>query len=256
MGSISKGFSLLLVVILAVSSLIMVETVSAQSIPKPSIPEFTLRFVNSSYLIPETPYYQTDPYTGKQKYMGMQGGYLFKNYTIEISVKSQSFPSTINDTALQLYYNIRAKGLYEQGWSNLNLLSDDQVDRNYLPPQQNSEYTKISIPANTYTIGGTVELEVRAILGGVFSSSIEYNPFPFPTSYFGYEASDWSGAQSITISSNSVSNFTPNPTSSPTNTPSTPTPTVPEFPLLVILPFFVSLLLVAVYLKHRRTNHE
>ena len=233
----------------------MVESASAQSIPKPSVPEFTLRFVNSSYLVPETPYYQTDPYTGKQKYMGMQGGYLFKNYTIEISVKSQSFPSTINDTALQLYYNIRAKGLYEQGWSNLNLLSDDQVDRNYLPPQQNSEYTKVSIPANTYTIGGTVELEVRAVLGGVFSSPIEYNPFPFPTSYFGYEASDWSDAQSVTIPSNSVSNFTPNPISSPTNTISTPNPTVPEFPLWTI-PLLLTIMLASAGLLVYHKNQK
>ncbi len=52
---------------------------------------------------------------------------------------------------------------------------------------------------------------------------------------------------------------TPNPSATPTTTPSqtpTSTPTVPEFPILIILPFFVSMLLVAVYLKHRRTNHE
>jgi hypothetical protein len=35
-----------------------------------------------------------------------------------------------------------------------------------------------------------------------------------------------------------------------------PTPTVPEFSWLAILPFFVSVLLVAVYLKYRNTNHE
>ena len=52
MGSIGKGLSLLLVVILVGSSLIMVESASAQSIPKPSIPEFTVNLIDSSYDIP------------------------------------------------------------------------------------------------------------------------------------------------------------------------------------------------------------
>ena len=247
----SKSLLLLLVVLLVVSTLLMVKPASAQSIPKPSVPQFTLKYVNSSYLIPETPYYQTDPYTGKQKYIGIQGGYLFKNNTIEVSVKSQSFPPMINDTTLQLYYNILAKGLYEQGWSNLNLRSDDQVDRNYLPTQQNSEYTTISIPANTYTPGGTVEFQVRAILGGDFPSQLGYY-YPYGGSYFGYEASDWSSTQSITIPTNSISNHTPNPTASSTNTIISPTPTVPEFSWLAILPLFAVMLSVALVIRYRK----
>jgi hypothetical protein len=48
----------------------------------------------------------------------------------------------------------------------------------------------------------------------------------------------------------------PTPTQTTTSTSPTPTPSIPEFPILAILSFFVSLLLVAVYLKHRRTIHE
>jgi len=40
MGSTNKGFSLLFVVVLGVSSLMIVESAFAQSIPTPSIPEF------------------------------------------------------------------------------------------------------------------------------------------------------------------------------------------------------------------------
>lgn len=46
MERISKSFASLLVVTLAVSSLIMIESASAQSIPTPSVPEFTLEIVD------------------------------------------------------------------------------------------------------------------------------------------------------------------------------------------------------------------
>ena len=63
MGSTSKGVSLLFVVVLAVSSLMMVESAFAQSIPKPSVPEFTVKFVDRSYSVEESS--QINPYTGK-----------------------------------------------------------------------------------------------------------------------------------------------------------------------------------------------
>jgi hypothetical protein len=218
MSRFAKLSTLLLAITLAIPLMLVIEPSNAQSIPKPSVPQFTLRFVNNSYFIPEVPHYEVDPYTGQQKYLGMQGGYLVKNNTIEITIKSQPFPSSVNDTALQLYYNIRAKGAYEQSWGNLNLRSDDQIDTNYLPTQQNSEYTIIPIPANTYTPGGTVQFQVRAILGGFFSYQSEL--YPYWGSYFSYEASDWSGTQSITITGGSNS-AAPAPvyTSSPTNNP-------------------------------------
>jgi hypothetical protein len=246
MARMGKYLSLLLVVILAVSSLLMIKPIDAQSIPRPSVPKFTLRYVNNSYLVPETPYYQKDPYTGQQKFIGMEGGYLFKNYTIEITLRSQSFPSNINNTALQLYYNIRAKGLYEQNFSNLNLRSDDNIDFNYLPTQQNSEYTIISIPANTYTLGGTVQFQVRAIIGAYFYEPTPVESYPFGRSYLEYAASDWSNTQEITLT-NMPSLASPNPTS-----------TVPEIPItvsLVTVLFAVSLLLVIGKRKLTIINH-
>jgi hypothetical protein len=59
MGSIYKRFSLLLVIILAVSNLIMVESAYAQSIPKASVPEFSVGYVDNSYYV-STPSTITD----------------------------------------------------------------------------------------------------------------------------------------------------------------------------------------------------
>jgi hypothetical protein len=54
----------------------------------------------------------------------------------------------------------------------------------------------------------------------------------------------------------SITTLNPSATPTPSLKPSV-TPAVPEFPSwLAILPLFISVLLVAVYLKHRRTNHE
>ena len=63
MGSVSKSFSLLLIVLLAVSSLIIAKPAFAQTIPTPSVPEFTVQnVVYISYLAPIT---TIDPYTGQ-----------------------------------------------------------------------------------------------------------------------------------------------------------------------------------------------
>ena len=59
MGNINKVFSLLLFLILTASSLFIVESANAQSIPKLSVPEFTVKFVNASYGVTTT-----NPYTG------------------------------------------------------------------------------------------------------------------------------------------------------------------------------------------------
>ncbi len=107
MGSTSKGFSLLFVVILAVSSLIIVESATAQSIPKPSVPEFTLKYVDHSYDVPPTTTTTIDPYTGKQT-QATQPGYRVENKTLDVIIKNQNF-TAYEDTNAQrnyaLYYN-------------------------------------------------------------------------------------------------------------------------------------------------------
>jgi hypothetical protein len=55
----SKRATLLFIAILAVPSLLMVESAFGQSITKPSIPEFTAEYVDYSYDI--APTYTIDP---------------------------------------------------------------------------------------------------------------------------------------------------------------------------------------------------
>ena len=99
---------------LAVSSLIMVETASAQSIPKPSVPEFTLTFVDHPYDVP--PKYSTDPYTGKN--VTTQDGYRAQNRSIEVIIINQPFTpyEDSNGNQIYLFYNVSIKGHYENNW--------------------------------------------------------------------------------------------------------------------------------------------
>ena len=82
---------------------------------------------------------------------------------------------------------------------------------------------------------------IKRGFNGNATNRIEMYPYIFVG-----QTSDWSNTHTVTLPQK-----VPITVSSPTQTP-----TVPEFPVLIILPFIVSMLAVAVYFKHRRTNHE
>jgi len=65
---------------LAISSLVMIDSASAQSIPKPSTPGFSLRLIDNSYDVPPTT--TVNPYTGKTE---TSGGYHVEGY-LEIDI--------------------------------------------------------------------------------------------------------------------------------------------------------------------------
>src|SRR3989304_6020755 len=97
----SKRASLLLFAMLAASSLIMVEFAFVQSTPKPSVPEFTVKFVNASYNVTTT-----NPYTGLDETRQTS------NNSIEITINNQPFDYSNN----QIYYNIRTKPHFADNW--------------------------------------------------------------------------------------------------------------------------------------------
>jgi hypothetical protein len=208
MGSIGKGFSLLLVVTLAVSSLMMVESAFAQSIPKPSVPEFTAKYIDNSYDVPLTT--TTDPYTGKTV---TQGGYhVIGEPEIEITIKNP------NDT--HVFYSVRTKGHFSQNWVVVEYWHQlSNTGQSYNPPnpypQQNysSQYTVLrfgdegsGIPSE-----GQMDIQVEALIGSVkvggdSDHSALYNMF-YPTYDFSGETSGWSDTQTVSIASQSILSF-------------------------------------------------
>jgi hypothetical protein len=188
MARIGKYFRLCIVVILAVSSLIMVEFVSAQSIPKPSVPEFTLKIV--------------------------------AHQSIEVTIKNQPFTSfSANGSTVSLSYQIQIKVHYAvdsqwQYYSFDNTITPAQAGW-YLSPS-NSEYTVISVPSD-YESGGQLDFRVRALIGYTDEMRLGQTGDML---FFHGETSDWSNTQTITIGEATNSNTpNPNPSSNPTANP-------------------------------------
>ena len=167
MGNISKGFSLLFVVILAVSSLIMVESAFAQ-IPQPSIPEFTVKLVAHPYDVPTTTTSTIDQYTGKET-VTTHPGYHVENKSIEITIKNRPFtPYTdAEGHEINLYYNVRVKGHFSQDWKELyspyesTLRGGISASINQSPAKSSSEFTVLSLSAD-YPKGAQVDYQVNA----------------------------------------------------------------------------------------------
>jgi hypothetical protein len=244
MGSISKGISLFLVVVLAVSSLMMVESASAQSMPKPSAPEFTIKFIDNSYDI--LPTATIDPYTGKTI---INAGHHVENKNIEFSIRNQEW----NDV-YGINYNIRVKGHFEQNWTNVFSETFDS------PTMSNSTYTNLVFSSSDGTTykgfyrdwgeiyapsEGKIDFQVQAFVRGYVPSDSMFGGMSETT----LTKSDWSNTQTVTIPATSTS-------TSPTQNP-TPTPTVPEFPSWTIPLLFSIMLATAgllVYHKKHKPN--
>ena len=200
-SGINKTYALILVVILATSSLLMVKPSDAQTIPKPSVPEFTVSLTDRSYTSPPTVYSKTDPYTNKTTTLTESGSFV-ANFTLDVKIKNQQYPSNIGGNSSNLYYNVRTKGFYGEDWSErYSYTYADYESPAKLPAQSNSsEYTVLSFPTH-YRVGDLVDVQVEAILGYSYTyyPKEQVHIFPVPVTVFIYEKSGWSPTQTFTM---------------------------------------------------------
>jgi hypothetical protein len=253
MGSISKSFALVLILVMAVTSLslMMIKPAYAQtSASAPSVPTFTVKFIDASYSVPTT--YGVDPYTGKT--IMTQSSYCIQNKSIEVSIKNQPFtPYTdVNGNYVSLYYNVSFKGYFASNWIYYDAYEGYWYKSGgitqYLK-QSNTSYTVLDFGfvgdngTDYYAMGniiqdvlagGQIDFRVQAYLAYFTTVS---NPPIISPSYSLYRivvnlvsASTWSKTQTLTMPAGSTS----------------PIPTVPEFPTLTILPFLFALPLLAI----------
>jgi hypothetical protein len=259
MGNISKGFSLLFIVILAVSSLITVEPAFAQSIPKPSLPEFTLKLIDHSYDVPERMATTIDPFTGKP-YNFTMPGFHQENKTIEITIKNPSGAT---------YYNFRWKGHSENEWSYepFNPANPYTLEYSKFVPNNASTSTFLKdIPYNastsTFTVftlyfikanaippGGEIDVQVQALYGNFDAVPSPSQPLHGGLYYdfnFKGKISDWSSTQTVTMPETSASTSpTPNPTP----------PSIPEFSSWTV-PLLFAVMVVAAGLLVYHKKHK
>ena len=245
MGRIGKTFALFLTLIIVVSclTLLTIKPVNAQSIPKPSVPEFTIEPAGPSFDIPPT--YSFNSSSGL---FYVNEGYHFEYSTVEIIIRNQAFTNQTNID--HLLYNVRLKphNYPDSYWQELFNPNNDGF-----PIQTSSNFTIIPIAAEgapelQYQIaaGATTDVQVKAMIGhiergfnGNATNQIEMYPYVFVG-----QTSGWSDTHTITLPPK-----VPIPVSSPT-----PTPTVPEFSWLTILALIISMLAVALFLKHSQAK--
>lgn len=104
----NKALTIALILTLALPSLIMLRSAYAQTIPKPTVPEFTVEIADRSYDVPQTTTSYTDPYTGKTTTQ-IQPGYHVANRTIEVKINNQPLTPFTDQSGnnINLLYNVR-----------------------------------------------------------------------------------------------------------------------------------------------------
>jgi len=257
---LNKSFSLVLIAVVFSGLIFSVNVVvhAESSIPKPSVPQFTIETVDSSYDVPPITSSSTNPYTGEVT-TTTTPGYLAENITTILKIVNQPFtPYQIqqNDDSftINLFYNIQIKGHYVKDWTNYRY-NNGSSDRN-LSQDYNSQFTIVKI--DEYLPGeGKVDFRVQALEGYQRGVNV-YPGVPGQHWMIIGSASDWSNIQTITFptTSKSTSTSPPDSTSTPVNTDSDTFVSdsaqliIVAITVAVLATVFVSVLLYIKRLKH------
>ncbi len=252
MGKMASYLSLCLAILLV----LLVLPTNAQTISKPSIPEFSVQYFDSSNYIPRTT--TVDPYTGDTVTKG--GYYNFSEPEIRVTIKNQPFTTfydaSVNKT-IGLFYQVRGKGHFAQDWVVIaSWLGTAYPNYPTQYPEQDysSLYTVLDYKSGgelTIPHEGQMDFQVQAGIGFLTnnaSSAYWFVNLVEPDYVLTGETSDFSPIQTLIIklATNSTSIPSNSVITSP-NQATSPAPTVPEFPItasLVTILAVVSLLLV------------
>ena len=237
----TRSFSWALVMMLLagcfLSSSLNLDAVFASDVddlPKPSVLEFTLEFVDESYYV--APTYTTDQYTGKT--VMDKSGYTVEKKSIVVTIKNQAIRyNSFNDgTKCYLAYNVAVKGHYGEDWkeidfANTNEFTMEQYFSEEFPKPSNSDYTILYVKANDYPVGAQLDVKVQARIGQESKVWATYLFRGFPM--YSYETDgivfdidgDWSETQTISLG-DEIPVTTPDDTATPEHsTPSDDTAT-------------------------------
>jgi hypothetical protein len=249
-----KTFSLTLILIFVVSSLLIVQPAFAPSIHTlPSAPTVTVTLTNASYYLPTT--YFTDPQTGAN--ITKAGSF----------VNAENLTFTIQNQPNVTYYVIRWMTPHMNGWSN--------IEGNIDGFGMNATLASSSGSTTTWVLTGTYDTFLLYSNEGQSSTSVDGYSFVgylnlesgatiefqvqacngYPEFYAGIgvgegysiigEVSNWSNTQTITI---------PETSNSAPPSPTPPSSYVPEFSWIEVLPILVSTIALAVILKHQKVR--
>ena len=239
----SKLAVLLLIVVLALSSIVMVGSVFAQS-TKLSVPEFNVKYVVYSSYVPAT--YEVDKYTGET--VTTSPGHYTTTRTVELTIKNQPFTSYKDSSGnyTSFYYNVKYKGHYENEWhyhpyDPTKGYRTGSYSDTYIASQSDS--TKITVRMDVESVGsmrlndipdgGELDFQVQALTGRldkVYTGSSGFAWVGGDSDHyyvFTGRKSGWSETQTLAIGKNQTSTASLKSTPSPE---ATPTPDLTSMP--------------------------
>jgi|WetSurMetagenome_2_1015567.scaffolds.fasta_scaffold235806_1 hypothetical protein len=212
---------LVLIITLSIGSSI-IKSVTAQSIPKPSVPIFKLEFQDDSFRVNSTDYIQ--------------------NQTIQIKIENQPLVNLEH-----LLYVIEEKSHYADNWNTTgaSFWQDSQSQSTLIVyALKGNNASKDFNGYLEFSNRDSVDFKVQAI--GFYDLGPS-NGHLQPSGLNELDRSEWSPTKTISIPDGSVS-----VSSSPTPNP-TPIPTVPEFPATLAITFLiVATMALAVVVKRRK----
>jgi hypothetical protein len=205
MNKHGKAVSLALLLLIMAASLITVKPISAQATPNPPVPNFSIDFVEHSYVVPEN--ISIDPYTGEKSTIPTH------------NVTTLTLTVTVTNSPSATAYLLGVKGHYTSNWfypmvddpmyGNINITafasSDAQTTITLSGYDSGqillgySDHWSITVPS-----GGKLDFRLEAINGHVGSRMFG------GTAYFG-ESSDWSSIQTVSFPANVPLESTPTP---------------------------------------------
>ncbi|MCW4017836.1 MAG: hypothetical protein NWF00_04030 [Candidatus Bathyarchaeota archaeon] len=232
-----KAVIVVLLVYVMFIALLTSTVVYANSFPQPSVPEFTLMFVDNSYDVPTT--FSIDPYTGQNI---THQGYHVSRVNLMMVIQNQPLVYQNNGS---FFYNINVKGNYDENWTQF--YTNDDIPLANASSAQTSiilgvlDISDLTLDSGSkeliVPVGGKADFQVQAMIGGFHRKAIVFSGW-----FFQGELSSWSKTQTITVpekfsSEPVLSTSSPSQTSiSPTLTPS---PSVPEFQKAIIVTFLM-----------------
>ncbi len=234
METTNKGFAVFIILIMAISSLIIVESAYAQvGVTTPSTPSFGVKYEFFPHSVP--PVYGVDPATGKA--VMTKEGYIVYSESAYLSIMNQPFEpyKDAKGNSIQLYYNLRWKEPISNSWVYMSpsarMTQNSEGDRilvtfDFKDSSQKSGWGILDIPMGTET-----DFQVQAMIGYYSSNNV-----------FTGKTSDWTDTHSVMHAS------LPTDFNSPT-----PTPSVPEFPATIALTF-LALTALAIAVVSRRKH--
>jgi hypothetical protein len=240
MVNLCRCLTLFLVVILTVSNLLMIGSSDAQTvppaIPKPSVPSFTLHFVDNSLLL---------------------------------TIQNQPLVYQYNGS---FFYNVHFRSHGSENWTQLRYNGElDLADANSaqtsidLGPLEGAN--GLSIPYKLdVPLGCQLDVQIQALIGGFFKVAVGDMVGLGHTEFSG-ETSDWSGIQTITVPDDAMTMNLPTPTGvTPTPTQSLPNigPTSSPIPnsgdiavnlsLIAVTVSVVCVIFLLLYVRHLKKS--